>query len=190
MHTPLPSWKENQMDWVSWSTMMPEIWKWKVPLSCCSLDLNGSWIWLKLFWELQWNENMVINVICDAALSRLLDWSQFCNQTILSNFGKREKNAKLPSLLTHLQKLQMWASALSLSLDRLPLAPSYLKSCVQIGEINQLSAPGCICKRRSEKILAPESKKASSLQILSSDDMRDGGLGQNSLYWQKKKNVT
>jgi len=84
--------------------------------------------------------------------------------------------------LTSKKKLQMWASALSLSLDGLPLAPSYLKSCVQIGEINQLSAPGCICKRRSEKILAPESKKASSLQILSSDDMRDGGLGQNSLY--------
>jgi len=103
-------------------------------------------------------------------------------------FWNERKNAKLPSLLTHLQKkLQMWASALSLSLDGLPLAPSYLKSCVQIGEINQLSAPGCICKRRSEKILAPESKKASSLQILSSDDMRDGGLGQNSLYWQKKE---
>jgi hypothetical protein len=52
---------------------------------------------------------MVINAICDAALSGLGDWRQFWNQTMfLSNFGKREETAKLPPLLTHLKKkLQM-----------------------------------------------------------------------------------
>ena len=52
---------------------------------------------------------MVINAICDAALSGLLDWRQFWNQTMfLSNFGKREETAKLPPLLTQLnKKLQM-----------------------------------------------------------------------------------
>ena len=81
---------------------------------------------------------MVINAICDAALSGLLDWRQFWVQTMfLSNFGKREETAKLPPLLTQLnKKTPNGASALSLSLDRLPLGPSYLKSCVQIGQIN------------------------------------------------------
>lgn len=81
---------------------------------------------------------MVINAICDAALSGLLDWRQFWVQTMfLSNFGKREETAKLPShcSLTS-KKTPNGASALSLSLDRLPLGPSYLKSCVQIGQIN------------------------------------------------------
>jgi hypothetical protein len=44
-----------------------------------------------------------------------------------------------------------------------------------------------ICKSRSKKILAVESKKDSALQILSSDAMRDGGLDGNSLYREEQQ---
>jgi hypothetical protein len=81
---------------------------------------------------------MVINAICDAALSGLGDWRQFWNQTMfLSNFGSGEKKQNcLHFSLASTTKTPNGASALSLSLDRLPLGPSYLKSCVQIGQIN------------------------------------------------------
>lgn len=139
--------------WIEWvDPGWIKIKKWKALESGKVDSLNGLRIWLKLFRELQWNENMVINAICDAALSGLLDWRQFWNQTMfLSNFGKREENAKLPSLITHLnnKKTPNGASALSLSLDRLPLGPSYLKSCVQIGQINKPPVPSDIRKEIS-----------------------------------------
>ena len=132
VHTPLPSWKDGLSELIQDGLRYKSLKHWKVE------RLNGSRIWLKPFRELQWNENMVINAICDAALSGLLDWRQFWVQTMfLSNFGKREETAKLPPLLTQLnKKTPNGASALSLSLDRLPLGPSYLKSCVQIGQSN------------------------------------------------------
>jgi len=48
------------MDWVSWSMMDQDL---KVKSTWKVHSLNWSRIWLKLFPELQWNENMVIN--CD-----------------------------------------------------------------------------------------------------------------------------
>jgi len=99
VHTPLPSWKDGLSELIQDGLRYKSLKHWKVE------RLNGSRIWLKPFRELQWNENMVINAICDAALSGLLDWRQFWNQTMfLSNFGKREETAKLPPLLTQLNK--------------------------------------------------------------------------------------
>jgi len=80
---------EKQMGWVD------PLWcqRYESERSTLPLLAGSEWIMdlIKTISRVAMKWKLVINAKCDAALSRLLDWSQFCNQTILANFGKREK---------------------------------------------------------------------------------------------------
>jgi len=123
--------RKAEMDWVDpqWCQ------RYESERSTLPLLAGSEWIMdlIKTILRVAMKWKLVINAKCDAALSRLLDWSQFCDQTILSNFWKREKMQNcLHCSLTSKKKLQMWASALSLSLDGPPLTSKAVSKLVKL----------------------------------------------------------
>jgi len=152
-------------------------------------SLNWSRIWLKLFPELQWNENMVIN--CDMWCCP--EWTVGLEAVLEPNyvfvqFWKERGNCKTASTAhSTQQKNSKWGFSLKSFTGQTPSWPLLPQKLCPNWSNKLTPCASDICKSRSKKILAVESKKDSALQILSSDDMRDGGLDGNSLYWEKQQ---